>query len=248
MHAAVPVGERGWHRTGDLLDDPGLLRAVVEQGARALARAQPGGPAAVRSTVAAALLLSDWCWALAALGAGPLALDGRIPVLSPSAVWLHVADARVTGVATTSAQFSCVAADPEAQHPDALVVGDLDTALRGALTAHLERLHLALRHGPVPLLRRGPRAMYGSAGDGLATALRLQAEQAEDGEDLLKTAERLLAQAPASWGRHGFDRSATGVSRVRTSCCLWYRLPDTSACASCPRTLLRKGLPPGAVG
>lgn len=81
--------------------------------------------------------------------------------------------------------------------------------------------------------------MWGAAGDGIATALRLRVERVERverPEDLLDTAERLLAAAPASWGRHGFDRTATGAHRVRTSCCLWYRLPDTSACTTCPRT------------
>lgn len=245
MRSEVPLGEAGWHRTADLLDDPVRLRAVVERGAAALAVSHPGSPLSVRTAVSAAVLLSDWCWALAALGAGAVAADRRVPTLAPHALWLQVHDGRVAGVATTSGEFACAADDPAAQHPDAAVVVDLDAALRTALTAHLSRLHVALRAGPAPLLRRGPRAMWGATGDGLATALRLQAGQVERPEDLLATAERLLAAAPSSWGRHGFERTATGVGRVRTSCCLWYRLPDTPACASCPRTAAQVGTAAG---
>jgi hypothetical protein len=243
VRADVPAGAGGWHRAADLLEDGQRLRALVEQGAQALAGSHPESRGGVRSTVAAAVLLSDWCWALAALGAGALAADRRVPVLDPGGVWLQVDDGRVTGVASTSAGFHCGAADPAAQHADARCCADLDGALRMELTAHLSRLHAALRSGPTPLLRRGPRAMWGAAGDGVATALRLQAEQVERPEDLLDTAERLLAAAPASWGRHGFDRTADGVSRVRTSCCLWYRLPETPACATCPRTCGRAPVP-----
>jgi hypothetical protein len=239
----VPA-EPGWHRTGDLLDDQAALRSVVEQGAQALAAEHPHSPVNVRSAVAAAVLLSDWCWALAALGGGALTADRRVPVLDPATVWLQVSDGRVTGVAATAAEFHVQAGDPEASHPDARRCADLDGVLRSELTEHLVRLHRALRSGPTPLLRRGPRAMWGAAGDGVATALRLQAAQIENPEQLLAAAERLLAAAPASWGRHGFDRtSADGPTRVRTSCCLWYRLPATPACASCPRRCARAPVP-----
>lgn len=239
----VPAGQPGWHRTGALLDDQGQLRAVVEQGAQALAGAHPGSSAEVRSTVSAAVTLSDWCWALAAVGAGALTTDRRVPFLDPSGVWLRLQDGRVEGVAVTAAGFWCSPDDPSAHHPEARSRADLDVALRTEITAHLTRLHVTLRSGPAPLLRRGPRVMWGAAGDGLATALRLQAEQVQRPEELLGAAERLLAAAPASWGRHGFERTADGVTRARTSCCLWYRLPATPACATCPRTLTRRTTP-----
>lgn len=225
MRADVPAGEAGWHRTADLLDHPQRLRALVDEAVQALARDHPRSTAGVRSTVAAAVLLSDWCWALAAVGAGALTADRRVPSLEPRAVWLQVHDGRVAGVAVTSGE-----ARP-------LGCQDLDAVLRRELTSHLTRLHEALRSGAPPLLRRGPRAMWGAAGDGVATALRLQAENVGQPAELLAAAERLLAGAPASWGRHGFDRlGADGVTRTRTSCCLWYRLPDAPACATCPRT------------
>lgn len=237
VRASVPADEPGWHRTAALFEDQGRLRAVVEQGAQALAAEHPGSPPALRCTVAAAVLLSDWCWALAAVGAGALAADRRVPFLDPGGVWLQVEGGRVQGVAATAAGFWCSPDDPGAHHPEARSRKDLEAALRTEITAHLTRLHVALRSGPSPLLRRGPRALWGAAGDGVATALRLQAEQVARPEELLEAAERLLAAAPASWGRHGFDRAASGVTRVRASCCLWYRLPATPACATCPRTL-----------
>lgn len=236
VHPQVPHGETGWHCAGDLLDRPAGLAEVVHQVAAALAVEHPSAGAAVRRAVAGGLLLADWSWALAALGAGALAHDRRVPELAPEAVWLRWTDGRVTGVALTSRQIACAPGDPAAGSVRATVAEDLDAVLRSELQRHLARLHAALRGGDRPLLRLGPRSLWGAAGDGLATALRLQADGCPDAAGVLAVAERVLAGAPRSWGRARFLRADDGqVTRRRTSCCLYYRLPQAEPCAGCPR-------------
>jgi hypothetical protein len=236
VHAMPPVGEPGWHRAAELLDRPAALAEVVDAAAAALAAEHPSAHAAVRRTVAAALLLVDWSWALAVLGAGALAHDRRVPELEPEAVQLRWVDGRVTGIALTTLRFCCTADDPAAGSRYATVTGDLDRAVRSRLQQHLSRLHVALRTSTPPLLRVGPRTMWGAAGDGIATALRLHADGCPDAAELLGVAERLLRGAPASWGRAGFVNGPAGPGRRRSFCCLYYRLPGTAPCGSCPRS------------
>lgn len=234
----MPQGEPGWRCAAHLLDRPAGLAEVVQEAAAALAIEHPTAGAAVRRTVAAGLLLVDWSWALAAVGAGALAHDRRVPELAPDTVWLCWSAGRVSGIALTSRAITCAPDDPAAGSARASVAEDLDVVLRDALQRHLAQLHAALRGGDRPLLRLGPRTMWGAAGDGVATALRLQADGCPDATGVLAVAERVLAGAPPSWGRAGFVPADDGqVTRRRTSCCLYYRLPETVPCVSCPRVL-----------
>jgi hypothetical protein len=231
VHRAVPVDEPGWHLADALTADPAALRAVVEDAAEALLPWSPTATSEVRLAVAAGLLLNDWSRAVAVLVAGGLAATGRVPDLGPGAVWLRWSAGRLDAAALTSSGFACAAGDPAAGAPGARVVGDLRGEVRRQLASHLPALHAALRAGRPPLLRVGSRTTWGSAGDGLATAL--------GPEDPLLA--ELLAGAPAVWGRQGprAVEDAAGrphVLRPRTSCCLWYRLPGADACLTCPRT------------
>lgn len=238
VHADVPQGEPGWHRTGALLSAPALLREVVDGAAGALAQTHPGATPAVRRAVGAALVLADWSWGLACVGAGSLAAASLVPDLGPDSVWLRWSGGRLAGVAVTGRRCAVPAGHPAAGRPGADAAADLDAALRERLAEALAPLHERLRSGPEPLLRFGPRSMWGAAGDGVATALRLLAGEGED--DLLAVADRLLQDAPVAWGARGFERlrdraGREHVVRPRASCCLYYRLPDTGACTTCPR-------------
>jgi hypothetical protein len=246
VHPQVPLGEPGWRCAADLLDRPAGLAEVVQEAATALAVEHPSAGVAVRRTVAAGLLLVDWSWALAALGAGSLAHDRRVPELAPETVWLRWTDGRVAGIALTSRAITCAADDPAAGSTRATVAEDLEAVLRTELQRHLIRLHAALRGGDRPLLRLGPRTVWGAAGDGVATALRLQAGGCPDAAGVLAVAEQVLAGAPRSWGRAGFVPAGGGqVTRRRTSCCLYYRLPDTAPCVGCPRLASAAGAATG---
>jgi hypothetical protein len=238
VRADVP-DEPGWHRAADLVGDPGALEAAaaaVAGGFPGAAQAAPG----VARTVGAAVLLDWWSWSVAVLGAGALADAGRVPSLAPEDVALRLTDATVTGVAALSPVVHCRPGDPAATDPGARVVGDLERVLVDGLTAHLAPLHAALRAGGSPLLRRGRRALWGHVADGIARALRSQGEQADDLERHLALAARLLALPSPAWGDAAFRRlrDASGrehLTRVRTSCCLYYRLPGAPACLTCPR-------------
>lgn len=190
--------------------------------------------------MAAAIVAADWSWALAAVAAGALACDARVPRLTSAAVWMRWEEGRVGGVALTSREFWCAAGDLASDHVSATVTDRLDAELRAQIGGRLAELDAALRHGPSPLLRRGPRAVWGGAGDGIATALRLQSGGTDDASELLDVAERVLAGAPPSW-RAAVPVRATGpageagFSRRRASCCLYYRLPAAPPCLGCPR-------------
>jgi len=234
VHRSVPAGEPGWNRADLLAADPVALQGVVEASADQLLPWSPTAPGDVRRAVAAGLLLNDWSRAAAVLAAGGLAATGRVPSLEAGAVHLRWRDGRLDAVALTSSRFACAADDPAAGAPGARVVDDLAAEVRDQLAGHLPALHAALRAGRPPLLRVGSRTTWGSAGDGLTTALGA-------GDPLLA---ELLAGAPGVWRGTGSvlvdagDGGTGGGARVlprRASCCLWYRLPDASACVTCPR-------------
>jgi hypothetical protein len=236
----VPDGEPGWRCTADVLRRPAVLGDVVDELAAALDAEHPGAAPRVRRTVAAAIVAADWSWALAAVAAGALACDARVPRLTSAAVWLRWEEGRVSGVALSSRAFWCAPVDPASGHASASVTERLDAQLRAEIGDRLAELDAALRHGPVPLLRRGARAVWGGAGDGIATALRLQSGGSDDAGERLDVAERVLAGAPRSWCaavpvRAPGPAGEAAFSRRRASCCLYYRLPGTSPCLGCPR-------------
>ena len=211
-----------WHRAEDLLGAPALDRLVGDAAAR-IAAEHPSAPPAVVRTVAAAVLLDHWGWALAVAGAGALAATGQVLDLQPDRVHLQLQDGQVTGIAV-----------------HALSGRAGESGLRAELTAHLRRLHGQLTGGDRPLLRRSSRLLHGGIGDAVATALATQAEglAVVERDRVLDLAGRLLADA--GWGEPGWlvVAGAGGQqhrTRRRTSCCLWYRLPDQQPCLSCPR-------------
>jgi hypothetical protein len=224
----------------ELLVAPAALEGIVEQGSAALAAEHPRAPGAVRRAVAAAGLLADWSWALAVAGAGALVLDDRVPDLDPASLALQVVAGDVVALALLSPSFACGPHDPDRARPEAQVVPDRIDVLRARLTAHLAPLHLRLRAGDRPLLRRGARAMWGAAGDGVASALwRLGRHGGVPGR-YVAAADQVLSGAPAAWGAAGFRELSDPAGRVhltrrRNACCLYYRLPDTPVCLTCPR-------------
>lgn len=250
----MPDGEAGWRCTDDVLRRPAGLADVVDELAAALDADHPGAATRLRRTVAAAIVAADWSWALAALGAGALACDARVPRMPPESLWLRWREGRIVGVALTSRGFWCATGDPACGHASASVTERLDAQLLIEIGQQLSALDAALQHGPDPLLRRGPRAVWGGAGDGVATALRLQAEACDGAGKLLDVAERVLAGAPRSWRaaapvRAGASVGEAAFSRRRATCCLYYRLPRASPCLGCPRRPAPPAAPrPGSPG
>lgn len=222
VRAGAPHGE-GWSRADSLLTGP-TLRGLVATAAERLAKEHQQARPGVLRTVAAAVLLDHWTWALAVAGAGALAARGQVLDLAPTRVHLRLGEGQITGIAV-----------------ERLSEATGEAGLRDELSAHLTRLHDLLTAGPDPLLRRHRRLVHGGIGDAVATALTRQASELDDAERtrLIALVDRLLAEA-GTWGAPGW-LVVDGVgpaelrTRRRTACCLWYRLPEQAPCLTCPR-------------
>lgn len=223
VRSGEPSGN-DWHLAADLLT-PAALDDLVRSAAGRLAVEHPRATPALARTVAAAVLLDHWGWALAVAGAGTLAATGQVLDLSPQRVHLRLEQAHITGIAVTG--FATTA------------TGESGLCLQ--VSSSLSPLHDLLTGGGAPLLRRSRRLLRAGIGDAVATALSTQARQLDGAERdrLLALADRLITGAPG-WGRPAWlvvDGAGPQELRTRrrTSCCLWYRLPDQAACLTCPR-------------
>lgn len=223
VQSGEPAGN-DWHLADDLLTSA-ALDDLVRTAARRLAGEHPRAIPSVVRAVAAAVLLDHWAWALAVAGAGTLAATGQVLDLSPQRVHVRLQQAQITGIAV--ADFAAAA--------------EGECGLRAQLSSSLSRLHDLLTGGETPLLRRSGRLLRAGIGDAVATALSTQAQQLDGAERdrLLALADRLITAAPG-WGQPAWlvvDRTGPQELRTRrrTSCCLWYRLPDQPACLTCPR-------------
>jgi hypothetical protein len=143
--------------------------------------------------------------------------------------------------ALTEPAFAALPDDPDAAHPDAVVVADV-TALRRWLRDRFVCGHLA---GIVPLLRertrRGPRALWATVSDTCSRALALLAEIEgtleaagtldRESHAFLTTGPPLIDAPPLRPILHE-GMLMSGWERV--TCCLAYRLADHGLCTSCP--------------
>jgi hypothetical protein len=222
VRAGQPEDE-GWTRADRLLMRP-VLDALVATAAERLAGEHRQARPTVLRTVAAAVLLDHWAWALAVAGAGALAATGHVLDLTPSRVHLRIDGGEINGIAV--------------EH---LSEATGESGLREELSAHLARLHDLLTAGPKPLLRRSRRLLHGGIGDAVAAALVRQACGLDHVERtrLLALADRLITEA-GTWGAPDWlVVDSAGPPELRTrrraACCLWYRLPAQTPCLTCPR-------------
>lgn len=222
VRAGAPDGT-GWSCADHLLARPALDELVTAAAERLAEEHRQARPRVLR-TVAAAVLLDHWTWALAVAGAGALAATGQVLDLAPARVHLRLAEGQITGIAV-----------------ERLSPADGEPGLREELSAHVARLHALLTTGPDPLLRRSDRLLHGGIGDAVARALARQAGELDGAERtrLLALTDRLLVGA-GTWGAPGWlvvdAASPTELrTRRRTACCLWYRLPQQAPCLTCPR-------------
>ncbi|MGH8884595.1 MAG: (2Fe-2S)-binding protein [Egibacteraceae bacterium] len=171
-----------------------------------------------------------------------LATERRVPDVAPGNVAFRFGpDGRVQEAALVVPTFAALPDDPDAEHPDAVVLPDV-AALRCWLRDRFVCGHLATI---VPLLRqrtrRGPRALWGTVSDMCTGALALLAEiegTLEAAGQLDRESRAFLATGPPLIDAPPFrpivhaGMLASGWRRV--TCCLAYRLPDHGLCASCP--------------
>lgn len=199
--------------------------------------------------VAGACLGSWLTGALAGVPVSALILERRVPRLG-SGLWLHRHDEGwFDGVAFASAHVEVLADDPEADHPDAVIVVDQATLAERYANALVEML--------TPLLeavrRRTPyglRGLWGALADDLTgTALRAARLSGTDGWAAWALSQAVLDHVaarqthlrrrptpfPVSW------TEGEALFQVKGTCCLYYKTHDgpldpdgDSYCTTCP--------------
>lgn len=258
----VPAHD-GWVTTRQLLADPALRARLVAAEARH-GRARFG--TAPRADVAAGFWLHRYAWPLCLVFTLPWLLEQRVPLLPveqlasrrPAGGWGPAELALLPG--TGPLAFACLPGDPAAGLPGARVVADpaaLRATLRTTVAAQLDPLLTAFR----PLLRRGPRTLWGLVTDelveGLWYAAGLLGEEARAVTALTALLPEPPAEATGATDAGGADRIDTapftgaaafrlaaprqpGVAaaptRTRVSCCLYYTVRPADLCPGCPRT------------
>ncbi|MER8188032.1 iron-sulfur protein [Kitasatospora sp. NPDC094015] len=223
-------------RSADLVDHPRVLAEAVARQSRETALRHGVTP---RPDVAAGLCLHRYAWPVALAFTLPWFLERRVPALPVGRV-----SVRHTGgeLALRPAEFSCLPDDPLAGRPDAEVVPDaaaLDDALLAALAEHLTPVLAAFR----PLVRRGPRTLWGLATDEVVEGLWYLAGLLGEEERAVADLTRLLPGTPRPpfVGGAGFELlERPGAEPLRTrprvGCCLFYTVRPEEACFGCPRT------------
>lgn len=203
---------------------------------------------APRPDVAATLALHRYLWPACLLFTAPWFLRRRVPLLPVTAVAAHPATGRIT---VRVRDFVCLPDDPAARLPGARPVpgeAALRRELRAALAGHLTPVLTAFR----PLLRRGPRALWGMATDEVAEGLWYVGRSLGEADRAVAELTALLPGGTAPFaGGAAFTavpaspaeadspsipvRQTAGATRKRLSCCLFYTISPTAPCAGCPR-------------
>ncbi len=189
--------------------------------------------------VAASFVFHSYNWNVSCLAVATYLTHQRIPDLCLSNLAVH-RDERgfVDRLALVSGRFWTTSRDPEASHPDAMIVtGDtLDLPrLRAELELHFEPVIEAVR-AQAPF---GKRAMWLSLADNCAWCLHEFSERLGLPGDRAEEIA-LLTQGPGSRLRGGTRLLVLDVNGERHgfvergSCCLSYRLPDSERCNTCP--------------
>ncbi|GHF28528.1 hypothetical protein GCM10010218_07080 [Streptomyces mashuensis] len=219
-----------------LVKDPALREWLVDLAGRRITETHGVTP---RRDVAALEALHQYAFLATAAMSGPWFLTRRVPWLGPDGIGYD----ETSGTLTVSPSYvTCLPGDPAAGLPGVRVVPDeeqLRAVLRAAVAHHL---------GPVleefrPLLRRGPRAVWGLATDELAEGIWYVGRvTGQEGRAVAAAGALLPGSTPPFVGAAGFrpcgegDEEADGeATRTRVNCCLWYTVTPQKLCGTCPR-------------
>jgi ferric iron reductase protein FhuF len=185
--------------------------------------------------VQAAFFIHGHCWRIAAPAIACYLAESRVPDVSPGNVAVRF-DRQGAAAAPSlrSSRFAGLPADGQAT----LACADSD-ALRGWLRERLEH-HLAFvvsalrAHSPL-----GVRAQWALAADACASAYLWAGKKLGDQDRACAEAGALLAAPGSPLRSRGtfLDLEHAGRHEIflrRGSCCLSYRLPEPTYCATCP--------------
>lgn len=226
---AACLGTRGTRLTALLADEVALSDLVIRTCARHDTEDR---------SVGASFLLGHLAWRVT----GPLAIayleHRRVPAVDPGTVLIGFDEAGEPQPPTfATPAFHALPDDPAADHPDAVVVGEmaeLRRALRDTIAGALGGLVAALK----PWARRSDRVQWGELSDTVASSLWVAGRELGDEPRGVREAELVLDGTPPFTGTANFVQvthaGSTCARRVRNTCCLAYRLDDHGYCASCP--------------
>ncbi|RNL70178.1 (2Fe-2S)-binding protein [Streptomyces sp. I6] len=226
---------QGWADGAELAGSPAFLDALL---AAETLRTEHRHGRTPRPDVAASRALHDYLWTVGLLMSGPWCLERRVPRLRPRDVRVSL----TTGAfSVVPGGFACLPGDPAAGLPGVRVLPHeeaLRTELRSGFAGHVRPLLTAI----APRVRRGPRALWGMAGDDLVSGVWYLGRMLGEEERGVRAASELLPGPVAPFpGGADFRRLAgregrTYPTRTRTGCCLYYTIRPAEACGTCPRT------------
>ncbi|MBB5934019.1 (2Fe-2S)-binding protein [Streptomyces zagrosensis] len=218
-----------------LASEPELLAGFLDAEASRIAADHVPVP---RRHVVAARALHSYLWSVSLLLSGPWYLDRRVPVLGPRAVRSELVGDRYE---VTPGGFICLPDDPAARLPGVQIAPD-EAALGAALRDGFAELVRPLLVAIAPAYRRGPRALWGMAGDDLVSGIWSLGRTLGEEERAVRLAGEVLPYgiAPfpdgANFRRLAGSDGRTHLTRTRTGCCLYYAIQPAEACGTCPRT------------
>ncbi|MQY02162.1 (2Fe-2S)-binding protein [Actinomadura macrotermitis] len=219
--------------TGErLVRDAALRERLVDETIRRMADAHGVTP---RRDVAATDVLHRYSFFATAAMSGPWFLERRVPWLGLREIGY---DEAAFSLSVAPSRIACLPDDPAAGLPGMRAVADeerLRQELRNAVAQHIGPVLEAFR----PLLRRGPRVLWGSATDELAEGIWYVGRVVGEEGRAVRAAEELLpGGTPPFAGSAGF-RPCAGpdgeAARTRINCCLWYTVTPQDLCGTCPR-------------
>ncbi|WP_418960228.1 (2Fe-2S)-binding protein [Streptomyces tritici] len=220
----------------ELAADTGLLDAWLDASAARITARHGTAP---RRHVAASRALHDYLWSVSLLMSGAWYLDRRVPRIAPRDVRVDLATGAIGIV--PGQDFACLPDDPAAGAAAARIVGheeELRAELRAAVVDHVRPLLAAV--GPV--VRRGPRALWGMVADDLLSGVWYLGRMLDQEERAVRAATELLPTAIPPFPGGADFRRLTGrdgrrhPTRTRLGCCLYYTIEPERACLTCPRT------------
>lgn len=220
----------------ELASEPAVLEAFVDAEA---ARIQDRYTVAARRDAAASRALHDYAWSVALLMSGPWYLERRVPRIRAEDLRLDLDSAVFT--LTPGTDFACLPGDADAGLPDALTVPHeeaLRAELRKVVADHMAPLLAAIG----PLVRRGPRALWGMVSDDLVSGIWYLGRILGREGDAVRAATALLPSSVAPYPGGADFRYLTTPdgqrhpTRTRAGCCMYYTIRPDEACSTCPRT------------
>ena len=191
--------------------------------------------------VAASLFHKQWCVSVARVAVGAFTAERRVPdLLAEKTVLILDRMGRPTGASLRTPRLAVLPGDPDAAHPDTVVVAD-EAALRDWLRARVIDGHLSGAvdaMGTLGLLSE--EQLWGNVAAACAGALAVLSNRWVPIDELVAEAAELLDMPGAPTrglarlvpDEHG---GSVKLHVRRETCCLHHCLPaDPPQCSSCP--------------